>query len=201
MQLDTYAFRIYRRYRSFLSCSRLFTSIDVHKVSGRKRERERGGAEGKEEKGKLRDCKSSRTLRLRAFMTSTSHRGGNFSDRICDELSSLFFPETRLRSGASVSGLIKGMTTAWPTSKIEISRTAPGVRARIIINATTFIAALERIIESLSAAATGPFAFHPDCNEKKAIFSFRGTHYVAPRNRATYMKVKRLVINIYNRQA
>ena len=74
-----------------------------------------------------RNRKSLHTLRFFAFMTSTSYCGENFSDHTCDELSSLFFhPETCLRSGASVSGPIKEVTTAWTTSKIEISRTASG---------------------------------------------------------------------------
>lgn len=122
MQLDTYALRVYRRYRSFLSCSRLFTSIDVHK-SVREKMGDKGGRES---------CGTvNRRIRSDSapFMTSASRASWReffLTAYATNYPHSFFVPETRLRSGASVSGLIKGVTTAWPTSKIEISRTAPG---------------------------------------------------------------------------
>lgn len=123
-------------------------------------------------------------------------RGGNFSDHTCDELSSLFFrPENaplfwRFRVGTDK----RGDDSLDDEQNWNIANRGR-VRARIIINATTFIAAMERIIESLSAAATGPSAFHHNYNEKKVISHSEARIMSCQEIVQCYIKITRFAIN------
>lgn len=162
MQLDTYALCMYRRYRSFLSCSHLFASVDVHKSVW-----EKEGDGEKQKAATVNRCIRSDSARLwRAHPTVA----GIFLTTHATNYPHSFF---RLRNAPPFWRFRVGTDKRDDDSLDDeqnwniANRTR--VRARIIINATTFIVAAERIIESLSAAATGPSAFHPNCNEKKVI--------------------------------
>lgn len=146
---------MYRRYRSFLSCSRLFASIDVHKsVRGREGEKEGERQRQNQKATTVNHCIRSDSARL--WRAHFYRAAGIFLTTRATNYPPLFFSPPKRASLLAlfrVGADKRGDDSLDDEQNWNIANRAR-VRARIIINAATFIAAAERIIESLSAAAT-----------------------------------------------